>query len=140
MLSFSGLTWHGHLHIPGVRRSAAQPLLLRMPLPQVDALIAEQGLDLTEEEYTLLIGVCAAEGATWETAAGVLARMSRELTQLQPATLAAVERFFRWALLSNHRHCSKSFTLLQGRLCQMSGQRNVQHGACSVAYCRLLKL
>jgi hypothetical protein len=68
-------------------------------LAQVDALIAEQGLDITEDEYALLIGVCAAEGATWGAAARVLARMSRELTQLQPATLAAVERFFRWALI-----------------------------------------
>ena len=65
---------------------------------QVDALIAEQDLDLTEEEYAQLIGVCAHEGATWRHAAVVLARMSRELTQLQPATLAAVERFFRCAV------------------------------------------
>ena len=64
---------------------------------QVDALIAEHDLDLTEEEYAQLMAVCAHDGATWQHAAGVLARMSRELTQLQPGTLAAVERFFRHA-------------------------------------------
>ena len=63
-------------------------------------MIAAQKLDLTEDEYALLIGVCAVEGAHWEAAVQVLARMSRELTILQPATLAAVEAFFRCA-----QHC-----------------------------------
>lgn len=63
---------------------------------QVDELIAAQQLDLTEDEYALLIGVCA-HGATWERAEGVLRRMARELTTLQEGTLAAVERYFRHA-------------------------------------------
>ena len=63
----------------------------------MDRLIAEQKLDLTEDEYALLLGVCAAEGARWEAAAQLLARMSRELTALQPATLAAAEALFRCA-------------------------------------------
>ncbi len=63
---------------------------------QVDELIAAQQLDLTEDEYALLIGVCA-HGASWERAEGVLRRMARELTTLQEGTLAAVERYFRHA-------------------------------------------
>ncbi|BDA43062.1 probable mitochondrial ribonuclease P catalytic subunit at C-terminar half [Coccomyxa sp. Obi] len=61
---------------------------------EVDELIAAQQLDLTEDEYALLIGVCA-HGATWERAEGVLRRMARELTTLQEGTLAAVETYFR---------------------------------------------
>ncbi|EIE26949.1 hypothetical protein COCSUDRAFT_59444 [Coccomyxa subellipsoidea C-169] len=61
---------------------------------KVDELIAEQELDLTEDEYALLIGVCA-YGAVWARAEGVLTRIARELTALQEGTLAAVERFFR---------------------------------------------
>ena len=60
-------------------------------------MIAAQGLDLTEDEYALLVGVCSAEGARWEAAAQLLARMSRELTVLQPSTLAAIEALFRCA-------------------------------------------
>lgn len=63
---------------------------------QVDELIAEQQLDLTEDEYALLMGVCA-HGASWERAQGVLKRMARELTTLREGTLAAVEQYFRCA-------------------------------------------
>ncbi len=62
---------------------------------QVDELIAEQELDLTEDEYALLIGVCA-HGAACDRAEGLLTRIARELTALQEGTLAAVERYFRW--------------------------------------------
>lgn len=68
---------------------------------QVDELIAAQQLDLTENEYALLIGVCA-HGAAWERAEAVLTRIARELTTLQEGTLAAVERFFRWGWTNQH--------------------------------------
>lgn len=61
---------------------------------QVYSLITEHDLDLTEEEYALLVGVCA-HGAPWAQARAVLGSMSQELTALQEGTLAAVERYFR---------------------------------------------
>lgn len=59
-------------------------------------LILEQDVDLTEDEYALLIGVCA-HGAPWAQAQSVLGSMSQELTGLQEGTMAAVERYFRSA-------------------------------------------
>ncbi len=64
----------------------------------MQSLILEHDLDLTEEEYALLIGVCA-HGAPWAQARAVLGSMSRELTGLQESTLAAVQRYFRSAAL-----------------------------------------
>lgn len=61
---------------------------------QVYSLIKEHDLDLTEEEYALLVGVCA-HGVPWGQARAVLDSMSQELTALQEGTLAAMERYFR---------------------------------------------
>lgn len=56
--------------------------------------MAEHDVDLTEEEFALLVDVCA-HGAPWAQAQAVLGSMSQELTSLQAGTLAAVDRFFR---------------------------------------------
>ena len=69
----------------------------------MQSLIAEHDLDLTEDEYALLISVCA-HGAPWAQARAVLGSMSRELTGLQEGTLAAVQRYFRSATLGDLTH------------------------------------
>ena len=69
----------------------------------MQSLISEHDLDLTEDEYALLISVCA-HGATWAQARAVLGSMSRELTDLHEGTLAAVQRYFRSAALQNLTH------------------------------------
>ena len=51
-------------------------------------------VDLTEEEFALLIGVCT-HGAPWAQTRVLLGSMSQELTSLQEGTLAALERLFR---------------------------------------------
>jgi len=85
---------------------------------QVDELIAKQQLDLTEDEYALLIGVCA-HGASWDRAQEVLNRIARELTTLQNETLAAVEQYFRcaasthFALARDFHEVSKQFYVQQ---------------------------
>ena len=61
--------------------------------------MCEHDVDLTEEEFALLVGVCA-HGAPWAQARALLGSMSLELTSLQEGTLAAVERFFRQAALT----------------------------------------
>ena len=69
----------------------------------MQSLISEHDLDLTEDEYALLISVCA-HGAPWAQARAVLGSMSRELTGLQEGTLAAVQRYFRSATLQVLTH------------------------------------
>lgn len=82
-------------------RGASFETRMLLTFKQVDELIAAQQLDLTEDEYALLIGVCA-HGAAWERAEAVLTRIARELTTLQEGTLAAAERFFRWGWPNQH--------------------------------------
>ena len=64
---------------------------------QVHDLISQHDVDLTEEDYALLMGVCV-HGAPWAQARALLGSMSQELTSLQESTLAAVERFFRYSV------------------------------------------
>lgn len=52
-------------------------------------------LDLTESEFALLLQVCARGGASWARVQALLAQMTKELTRLQPETLAAAEQYFR---------------------------------------------
>ncbi|KAK9810941.1 hypothetical protein WJX73_010279 [Symbiochloris irregularis] len=61
---------------------------------QVDDLIKQHSLDLTEAEFAILLGACAYDT---DAARGlqVLERMGRELTVLSDATLAAAVSFFR---------------------------------------------
>ena len=75
----------------------------------MQSLISEHDLDLTEDEYALLISVCA-HGAPWARARAVLGSMSRELTGLQEGTLAAVQRYFRCTALQ--WRCGSTSTLL----------------------------
>ena len=70
---------------------------LDLPGLQVQGLISEHDVDLTEEEFALLVGVCA-HGAPWAQARALLGSMSQELTSLQESTLAVVERFFRYSV------------------------------------------
>ena len=64
---------------------------------QVAERVQEQKLDLTELEFGLLLQACARGGASWKQVQALLKRMSRELTRLQPETLAAAEQYFRYA-------------------------------------------
>lgn len=57
--------------------------------------IQEQKLDLTESEFALLLHACAVGNASWQSVQGLLSRMTKELTRLQPETLAAAEQYFR---------------------------------------------
>ncbi len=50
---------------------------------EVDAALADLGIDLTEAEYAQLLGACLAGGAPWARTEGLLRRMGRELTTLQ---------------------------------------------------------
>ena len=50
---------------------------------EVDAALADLGIDLTEAEYAQLLGACLAGGAPWARTEGLLRRMGRELTMLQ---------------------------------------------------------
>lgn len=59
------------------------------------ARIEEQKLDLTEPEFALLLQACARGGAPWDRVQALLKKMTRELTRLQPETLAAAEQYFR---------------------------------------------
>lgn len=61
---------------------------------QVDEAIRAAGVDVTETEYAALLLACK-HGATPEQAAGVLGRMSKELTVLSQQTLTAAEEYFR---------------------------------------------
>ena len=62
---------------------------------QVADSIAEEKLDLTETEFALLLQACARGNASWQAVQGLLNRMTKELTGLQPETLAAAEQVFR---------------------------------------------
>ena len=62
---------------------------------QVADCIAEQKLDLTEVEFALLLQACARGSASWHCVQELLSRMTKELTGLQPETLAAAEQYFR---------------------------------------------
>ncbi|KAA6426205.1 MAG: Pentatricopeptide repeat-containing, partial [Trebouxia sp. A1-2] len=62
---------------------------------QVADLIQEQKLDLTESEFALLLQACARGAASWQSVKALLSRMTKELTRLQPETLAAAEQYFR---------------------------------------------
>ena len=62
---------------------------------QVADSIQEQKLDLTESEFALLLHACAIGNASWQSVQGLLSRMTKELTRLQPETLAAAEQYFR---------------------------------------------
>jgi len=61
--------------------------------------IQEQKLDLTESEFTLLLQACARGNASWQAVKGLLSKMTKELTRLQPDTLAAAEQYFRFVIL-----------------------------------------
>lgn len=74
--------------------SVVPEALLRLLGLQVQGLMSEHDVDLTEEEFALLIGVCT-HGAPWAQTRALLSSMSQELTSLQEGTLAAVERLFR---------------------------------------------
>ena len=50
---------------------------------EVDAAVADLGIDLTEAEYAQLLAACVAGNAPWASTEGVLKRMGRELTTLQ---------------------------------------------------------
>lgn len=64
-------------------------------MAQVADKLAEHKLDLTESEFALLLQACARGGASWQAIQGLLGRMTKELTGLQPGTLAAAEQLFR---------------------------------------------
>ena len=66
---------------------------------QVADEIEEQKLDLTEAEFALLLQACARGNASWQTVHTLLTKMTKELTRLQPETLAAAEQYFRLASL-----------------------------------------
>ena len=63
---------------------------------QVADCIAEQKLGLTE--FALLLQACARGNASWQTVQDLVSRMTKELTGLQPETLAAAEQYFRSAI------------------------------------------
>jgi hypothetical protein len=52
-----------------------------------------RSVDLGEDEYALLLGVCR-HGADWATCLKLLQRMSRELTTLHPTTVSLAESLF----------------------------------------------
>lgn len=64
---------------------------------QVAEEVRQQKLDLTETEFALLLQACARGSASWQTVQGLLLMMTKELTRLQPETLAAAEQYFRSA-------------------------------------------
>ena len=64
---------------------------------QVAEEVRQQKLDLTETEFALLLQACARGSASWQTMQGLLLMMTKELTRLQPETLAAAEQYFRSA-------------------------------------------
>ena len=64
---------------------------------QVADEVRQQKLDLTETEFARLLQACARGSASWQTVQGLLLRMTKELTRLQPETLAAAEHYFRSA-------------------------------------------
>lgn len=61
---------------------------------EVDRAIEAAGLELGEAEYSRLLQAAAAGGATWEEVAGVLRRMSKELTVLQQGTMVRLRQLF----------------------------------------------
>lgn len=62
---------------------------------QVADEVQQQKLDLTETEFALLLQACARGGASWQRVQSLLVKMTKELTRLQPHTLAAAEQYFR---------------------------------------------
>ena len=56
----------------------------------------ELHLDLVETDFAVLLEGCQ-HGATWGQVSALLQDMTRELTALQPSTIAAAEAFFRSA-------------------------------------------
>ena len=63
---------------------------------QVQQRCQELQLDLVETDFAVLLEGCQ-HGATWGQASALLLAMTRELTALQPSTVAAAEAFFRSA-------------------------------------------
>ena len=64
--------------------------------------VQQQKLDLTEAEFALLLQACARGSASWQTVQRLLLTMTKELTRLQPETLAAAEQYFRSAAAPSH--------------------------------------
>lgn len=62
---------------------------------QVADEVQRQKLDLTETEFALLLQACARGAASWQRVQSLLVKMTKELTRLQPETLAAAEQYFR---------------------------------------------
>ncbi|KAL3153111.1 hypothetical protein ABBQ38_012130 [Trebouxia sp. C0009 RCD-2024] len=65
------------------------------PAFQVADEVQRQKLDLTETEFALLLQACARGAASWQRVQSLLVKMTKELTRLQPETLAAAEQYFR---------------------------------------------
>ncbi len=63
---------------------------------QVQQRCQELHLDLVETDFAVLLEGCK-HGATWGQVSALLQDMTRELTALQPSTIAAAEAFFRSA-------------------------------------------
>ena len=63
---------------------------------QVQRRCQELHLDLVETDFAVLLEGCQ-HGATWGQVTALLQDMTRELTALQPSTVAAAEAFFRSA-------------------------------------------
>ena len=63
---------------------------------QVQRRCQELQLDLVETDFAVLLEGCQ-HGATWGQVSALLQDMTRELTALQPSTIAAAEAFFRSA-------------------------------------------
>lgn len=72
-------------------------VMIKAVYVQVAERVQEQKLDMTELEFGLLLQACARGGASWKQVQALLKRMARELTRLQPETLAAAEQYFRYA-------------------------------------------
>lgn len=93
------------------------------------ASIEQQKLDLTEAEFALLLQACARGNASWDRVQALLKRMSRELTRLQPETLAAAEQYFRFVMpyrpVTWHA-CRHAYLKLVGQLAVL-----IQYSICS---------
>lgn len=87
--------WLSWLSVPLSLDSASCSLTFDSHLFQVARVVEEQKLDLTETEFALLLQACARGKASWQTVQGLLSKMTKELTRLQPETLAAAEQYFR---------------------------------------------
>ena len=71
---------------------------------EVDAALADLGIDLTESEYAQLLAACVAGSAPWTSTEVVLTRMGRELTTLQARDCDADRSAADAVVADSHRH------------------------------------